>query len=142
MVRLLTSVVIVLLISHAPRTSLNLYESYNIGTIGPTQIQSLFSSKLYFKKSRHVRRYLVQSIKVMFGKLPEQPFWAGVLIKTSHLLLTLSSAVNILIYYFKVIEKSSKICGNVIGVTAKSGIALKWTRNRFLFILEAMPMHL
>merc|ERR1712223_1247700 len=68
MVRLLTSVVIVLVISHTPRTFINLYESYNI---------------------------------VMFGKLHEQPIWAGVVIKTSHLLLTFSSAVNILIYYFK-----------------------------------------
>ena len=47
----------------------------------------------------------------MFGKLHEQPFWAGVLIKTSHLLLTFSSAVNILIYYFKVIEIFIKKCG-------------------------------
>ena len=59
---------------------------------------------MYIKKSRHVRGYFVQFIKVMFGKLHQQPFWAGVLIKTSHLLLTFSSAVNILIYYFKVIE--------------------------------------
>ena len=50
------------------------------------------------------KEILVQFIKVMFGKLHEQPFWAGVVIKTSHLLLTFSSAVNILIYYFKVIE--------------------------------------
>ena len=46
MVRLLTSVVIVLVISHTPRTFINLYESYNIGKIG---LKYLFSYNFHHK---------------------------------------------------------------------------------------------
>lgn len=38
---------------------------------------------------------------VQFGELQYEPLWGRILIKCSHLLLTLSSAVNIVIYSFK-----------------------------------------
>jgi len=38
---------------------------------------------------------------VQYGELQFEPLWGRILIKCSHLLLTLSSAVNILIYSFK-----------------------------------------
>ena len=38
-----------------------------------------------------------------YGQLPHEPLWGRIMIKFSHLLLTLSSAVNILIYSYKVI---------------------------------------
>ena len=37
-----------------------------------------------------------------YGKLLEDPLWGKIVIKFSHLLLTLSSAVNIIIYSYKV----------------------------------------
>ena len=37
MARLLTSIVIVLVICHTPRTLINLYDSYNIGKMGPIE---------------------------------------------------------------------------------------------------------
>jgi len=36
-----------------------------------------------------------------YGQLPHEPLWGRIMIKFSHLLLTLSSAVNILIYSYK-----------------------------------------
>jgi hypothetical protein len=39
---------------------------------------------------------------LMWGSLKNEPLWAIIVIKLSHLLLTVSSAVNILIYSYKV----------------------------------------
>ena len=39
---------------------------------------------------------------LMWGKLMYTPLWGRLVIKLSHLLLTVSSAVNILIYSYKV----------------------------------------
>ena len=40
---------------------------------------------------------------IVYGSLKYKPLWGRILIKVSHLLLCLSSAVNIVIYYYKVI---------------------------------------
>ena len=73
---LLTGVVVVMVVCHAPKTIINLSESY------------------------HLLRY---------GEMipdKEEPLWGRFVIKISHLLLTLSSAVNIIIYSYNVnIEK-------------------------------------
>ena len=67
---------LVMVICHTPKTIINLSESY------------------------HLLRY---------GEMipdKEEPLWGKIVIKISHLLLTLSSAVNIIIYSYKVnIEK-------------------------------------
>lgn len=39
---------------------------------------------------------------IVYGSLRYEPLWGKVLIKLSHLLLCLSSAVNIIIYSYKV----------------------------------------
>ena len=69
---LLTGVVVVLVICHTPKTIINLSESY------------------------HLLRYgeMIQE--------NEEPLWGKIVIKFSHLLLTLSSAINIIIYSYKV----------------------------------------
>ena len=40
---------------------------------------------------------------IMYGSLKFEPFWGRLVIKLSHLLLGMSSAVNILIYSYKVL---------------------------------------
>ena len=69
---LLTGVVVVLVICHTPKTIINLSESY------------------------HLLRYgeMIQE--------KNEPLWGEIVIKFSHLLLTLSSAINIIIYSYKV----------------------------------------
>ena len=69
---LLTGVVVVLVVCHIPKTIINLSESY------------------------HLLRYgeMIQE--------KEEPLWGKIVIKFSHLLLTLSSAINIIIYSYKV----------------------------------------
>ena len=69
---LLTGVVVVLVVCHTPKTIINLSESYHL---------------------------------LCYGKRigeDEEPLWGKIVIKISHLLLTLSSAINILIYSYKV----------------------------------------
>ena len=45
---------------------------------------------------------------VLYGKMEREPLWGKIIIKFSHLLLSLSSAINILIYSYKVrIETTS-----------------------------------
>ena len=69
---LLTGVVVVMVVCHTPKTIVNLSESYHL---------------------------------LLYGEMmPEkqEPLWGRIVIKISHLLLTLSSAVNILIYSYKV----------------------------------------
>ena len=46
-----------------------------------------------FQESYHVLRY---------GAMENPPLWGKIIVKFSHLLLTLSSAMNILIYFYKV----------------------------------------
>ena len=46
-----------------------------------------------FKESYHILRY---------GAMENPPLWGKIIVKFSHLLLTLSSAINILIYSYKV----------------------------------------
>jgi len=68
---LLTGVVVVLVVCHTPKTIINLSESYHL---------------------------------LCYGKRigeDEEPLWGKIVIKISHLLLTLSSAINILIYSYK-----------------------------------------
>ena len=48
---------------------------------------------IFFQESYHVLRY---------GSLENPPLWGKIIVKFSHLLLTLSSAINILIYSYKV----------------------------------------
>ena len=45
---------------------------------------------------------------VLYGELQYEPLWGRILIKCSHLLLTLSSAVNIVIYSYKVMEQEQE----------------------------------
>ena len=69
---LLTGVVVVMVVCHTPKPIVNLSESYHL---------------------------------LLYGEMmPEkqEPLWGRIVIKISHLLLTLSSAVNILIYSYKV----------------------------------------
>merc|ERR1719483_1001255 len=68
MIALLSGVVLVLIVCHAPKAVINIYESYQM---------------------------------LVYGSLKFKPFWCKVLIKCSHLMLGLSSAVNILIYSYK-----------------------------------------
>ena len=45
--------------------------------------------------------YSSESLKVILhGELMEEPLWGRIMIKLSHLLLTLSSALNIIIYSY------------------------------------------
>ena len=39
---------------------------------------------------------------VRYGPMEKEPLWGKIIIKFSHLLLSLSSAINILIYSYKV----------------------------------------
>ena len=72
MTGLLTGVVVVLVVCHTPKTIMNLSESYHLLCYGTRISES------------------------------EEPLWGKIVIKFSHLLLTLSSAINILIYSYKV----------------------------------------
>ena len=72
MTGLLTGVVVVLVVCHTPKTIMNLSESYHLLRYGARISES------------------------------EEPLWGKIVIKFSHLLLTLSSAINILIYSYKV----------------------------------------
>lgn len=71
MTGLLTGVVVVLVVCHTPKTIMNLSESYHLLRYGARISES------------------------------EEPLWGKIVIKFSHLLLTLSSAINILIYSYK-----------------------------------------
>merc|ERR1719323_1238139 len=49
---------------------------------------------------------------IVYGSLKYKPLWGRILIKVSHLLLCLSSAVNIVIYYYKDFQFRSALMKN------------------------------
>ena len=81
MTALLTGVVVVLVLSHTPKAVMNIYESYQV----------TFTSFLHLKSQR-----------LVYGSLNPEPLWGRLVIKLSHFLLGLGSAMNLLIYSYKV----------------------------------------
>ena len=61
------------------------------GSCFPLGLQILFNLNDYFQM-------------VVFGERRHEPAWAMIVIMLSHLLLAISSAINILIYSYKVYE--------------------------------------
>ena len=49
---------------------------------------------------------------VRYGELKEPPAWVMMLVKINHLLLTVNSAANILIYSYKVLDKMYAAAGS------------------------------
>ena len=51
---------------------------------------------------------------ILYGRLKFTPRWGKIVIKISHLLLTASSALNIIIYSYKVMIRAGAGIGGVI----------------------------
>ena len=90
MARLLMAIVIVFLCCHSTKIVVNFYEAYQVCYNGlqPSQPHDI----LY--------------IQIMtYGKLSDDnPVWIMYLVKINHLLLAINSAINIVIYSFKVMK--------------------------------------
>ena len=59
----------------------------------PTNLSCQYDKHIKIQESYHILRY---------GPIKEAPLWGKIIIKISHLLITLSSALNIIIYSYKV----------------------------------------
>ena len=85
MTALLSGIVLILVICHSPKIIINLYESYQV-----------CHSKFIHTSETNICKV------ILYGELKTEPLWGRIVIKFSHLLLTLSSALNIAIYSYKV----------------------------------------
>ena len=89
MARLLMAIVIVFLCCHSTKIVVNFYEAYQVCS---TMDRGSHHDILYFQI-------------MTYGKLSEDnPVWIMYLVKINHLLLAINSAINIVIYSFKVMK--------------------------------------
>ena len=93
MARLLMAIVIVFLCCHSTKIVVNFYEAYQVRY-----------NRLEERAER--RHHDILYIQIMsYGKLSEDnPVWIMYLVKINHLLLAINSAINIVIYSFKVMK--------------------------------------
>ena len=95
MARLLMAIVAVFFFCHSTKIIVNFYEAFQVGVwficgvvqFGATTPRPVFT--IYFQFVTH-------------GQLPSPPLWVLILVRINHLLLAINSAVNIVIYSFKV----------------------------------------
>jgi hypothetical protein len=87
MARLLMAIVIVFLCCHSTKIIVNFYEAL--------QVDSVLAA------TEHPDRACSHQM-VRHGELTEHPDWVMLLVKINHLLLTINSATNIIIYSYKV----------------------------------------
>ena len=80
------------------------------------------------KESYHVLRY---------GEMRSSPLWGKVIVNLNHLLLALSSAVNILIYSYKVSIQTLTIQDHSVQVTNNSGLIFLQVSSPYL--LSVVP---
>ena len=59
---------------------------------------------------------------VQYGRLEEHPAWVMILVKVNHVLLTINSATNIVIYSYKVQLYSLVVCQRNIALFCVSSI--------------------
>ena len=96
MARLLMAIVAVFFFCHSTKIIVNFYEAFQVGVwficgvvqFGATTPRPVFT--IYFQFVTH-------------GQLPSPPLWVLILVRINHLLLAINSAVNIVIYSFKVL---------------------------------------
>ena len=111
-----------LVLCHTPKTFLNIQVTeykYCDPHHFTSQIPSLRIHVILWldynhsKESYHVLRY---------GEMRSSPLWGKVIVNLNHLLLALSSAVNILIYSYKVSIQTLTIQDHSVQVTNNSGL--------------------
>ena len=106
---------------------MNIYESYQRIVYGQLEHNPLvvlayvqhMTIFLFSKTFQAVMNIYESYQRIVYGQLEHEPLWGRLVIKLSHFLLGISSAVNILIYSYKVIIITIIIIQKLSTVEAK-----------------------